>query len=337
MKKTSGIIAAGHPQTAKAGKIALELGGNAFDAAIAAAFASCVVESSLTSLGGSGFCLTHTQAGENYLWDFFSPTPQQKKPLEQVDFYPVTVNFGGACQEFHIGLGAVAVPGNIAGFVEVHRALGRLPLDLVIAPALNYAREGFILTQFNDFCLHLLEPILLAYPAGREIYAPQGKILKAGEVCVMKDLANTLEILAKDGYDPFYKGDIAEHIVKNISSKSYLDFADFFHYQVLQHQPLQVCYKDHKILTNPPPSSGGILIGFALKLLEKYSINKEKFLGENHLKIFLKIMEITNQARQNNYDNYIHTEGISETFLGGENIHNYVNKLGSTTPKFLTN
>ena len=120
-KKNRGVIAAGHPKTASAGQIMLELGGNAFDAAVAAAFASCVVESTLTSLGGSGFFLAHTQNHQDFLFDFFSQTPLQKKDRDLIDFYPVDVNFGGEVQEFHIGLGSVAVPGMIAGLFAVQK------------------------------------------------------------------------------------------------------------------------------------------------------------------------------------------------------------------------
>ncbi len=114
-QKTRGVIAAGHQKTAEAGQEILALGGNAFDAAIAAVLASFVVESTLTSAAGGGFLLAHTQDNRNILFDFFSQTPRYKKPQQELDFYPIEVNFGGEVQTFHIGLGSIAVPGNIAG------------------------------------------------------------------------------------------------------------------------------------------------------------------------------------------------------------------------------
>ena len=107
-RTTRGAIAAGHPKTAQAGQFALELGGNAFDAAIAAVLTAFVVESPLTSPAGGGFLLAHTQDHQDYLFDFFCQTPRSKKLPGEVDFYPVTINFGGQVQAFHIGLGSIA-------------------------------------------------------------------------------------------------------------------------------------------------------------------------------------------------------------------------------------
>jgi gamma-glutamyltranspeptidase/glutathione hydrolase len=106
----------------------LRQGGNAFDAgAIAAAFTACVTESSLTSLAGGGFLLAHQAAGENRLFDFFCQTPQSKDRAEKLDFYPIHANFGDTTQEFHIGLGSMAVPGAIAGLLQVHQNWAACP------------------------------------------------------------------------------------------------------------------------------------------------------------------------------------------------------------------
>lgn len=330
-KKNRGVIAAGHPQTASAGQIMLELGGNAFDAAVAAAFTSCVVESTLTSLGGSGFFLAHTQNHQDFLFDFFSQTPLQKKDRDLIDFYPVDVNFGGEVQEFHIGLGSVAVPGMIAGLFAIQKKLGTLPIDLVVEPAINYARYGFEVTNFNEFCFRLLEPILLASPEGNRVYAPDGTLLKAQQRCYLTDFANSLAILAQKGSQAFYRGEMAQHLIENISQGSYLTFSDLENYQVVLRKPLKINYRNYEILTNPPPSSGGSLIAFALKLLEKIEFDSLNFFSTKHLKTLIKTMELTNEARQGSYDAYLHEEDIAEGFLSAENLANYVHKWGSTT------
>ncbi|MBU8921136.1 MAG: gamma-glutamyltransferase, partial [Bacteroidales bacterium] len=110
MKNPIGIIAAGHHDTAGAAASILEAGGNAFDAALAALFSSCVCEPVLSSLGGGGFLLAHSHHGNSVLYDFFAHTPSRKPPVKELDFYPIIADFGAAQQEFHIGMGSIAVP-----------------------------------------------------------------------------------------------------------------------------------------------------------------------------------------------------------------------------------
>jgi gamma-glutamyltranspeptidase/glutathione hydrolase len=118
---TEGIVAAGHPQTAAAAQEILADGGNAFDAVVAAHFAACVAEPVLASLGGGGFLLARTAAGERHLYDFFTQTPRTKRPVSEVDFRPILADFGTATQEFHIGLGAIACPGSVKGLFRIQR------------------------------------------------------------------------------------------------------------------------------------------------------------------------------------------------------------------------
>ncbi|HSQ06763.1 MAG TPA: gamma-glutamyltransferase, partial [Chromatiaceae bacterium] len=108
-----GAIAAGHPQTAAAGALLLEAGGNAFDAALAALCTACVAEPVLTSMGGGVFLTARTSAGETRVYDFFVQTPRCKRPPDEIALFPVVVDFGTAQQEFHIGLGSLATPGTV--------------------------------------------------------------------------------------------------------------------------------------------------------------------------------------------------------------------------------
>lgn len=327
LKKTKGVIAAGHQKTAEAGQEILNLGGNAFDAAVAAMLASFVVESLFTSLGGGGFFLAHTQSGQNRLYDFFTQTPQAKKPISDIDFYDVNLHFGGAIQSFHIGYGSIAVPGNIAGVFLTHQHLGRLPFQEVIQPAIAYARNGFAITKFQHWASQLLAPIMLNTPASRQIYAPHGELLTPGQICYRRDLADTLTELAVTGSQEFYQGTLAQQIVKDCQEKGgYLTLSDLNNYQVIVREPLQINYQKHEILTNPPPSSGGILIAFALKNLETCP-HPSEFGTPEHLTRLAKTMALTNQARACDYDPYINQQDIAQEFLSQKNL----NKWGSTT------
>ncbi|HAC66241.1 MAG TPA: gamma-glutamyltransferase [Cyanothece sp. UBA12306] len=337
-KKTRGAIAAGHPKTAEAGKIMFELGGNAFDAAIAAVLASFVVESTLTSAGGGGFLLAHTQDNQDILFDFFCQTPRQKRNAEILDFYPININFGGEIQAFHIGLGSIAVPGSLAGIFQVHQQLGKLPFHVIAEPAINYANNGYKITEYNRFTFELLEPIITSLPESRKIYTPNNQLLKTNQTSYNKDFVNTLNYLIEQGVEEFYQGEIAHQLVKDLSFGGYLSLEDLSHYQVIRRKPLKINYRGYELLTNPPPSSGGMLIAWALKLLEKIPFEKIEFGSYQHLQLLAQAMYLTNQARKNSYDTNIHNPNIIADFLSQNNLNYYqtqledtINKWGSTT------
>jgi gamma-glutamyltranspeptidase / glutathione hydrolase len=339
MAQVHGAIAAGHPQTAAAGIEMFRLGGNVFDAVVAAVLASCVTEPTLTSLGGGGFLLAHTQDNQNILFDFFTQTPRQRKDPQNIDFYPVDVDFGTVVQEFHVGLGSMAVPGTFGGLFHVHRRLGRLPFHVVTEPAIHYAKVGAELGEFQAYCLKILEPILLGTPASRQIYAPQGKLLTAGETLVIPEFADALTYLAAEGWRAFYEGAIAQQLVQDCQKQGgYLTLEDLKHYQVIERQPLTINYRGNICLTNPPPSSGGALIAFALALLSELDLARMGFGSTEHLQALAEVMRLTNFARKDGYDANLYQPNAAESFLSPDHLATYihqlpqvVNKLGNTT------
>lgn len=336
---TRGVVAAGHPQTAEAGAAMLQQGGNAFDAVVAAALTACVTESALISLGGGGFLLAHTAGGEQRLFDFFSQTPRSCQSSHPLDFYPIQADFGDAVQEFHVGLGSIAVPGVLAGLVQVHRRLGRLPLEAVAEPALHWAIQGTLMQPFPAYLLSILAPILTANPTTRAIYAPNGPLLATGDRLVMSGFAQTLKTLIKTGPEAFYQGDLADQIVHDCQTQGgYLTRADLQHYRVIERSPLTVHYRDTTLLTNPPPSSGGTLIAFALQLLAQVAVGQLQHGSPEHTQLLIEVMRLTNQARRDGYDAQLYTPDIAQRFLADahlapylEQLHSRENKWGSTT------
>ncbi|KJH71280.1 gamma-glutamyltransferase [Aliterella atlantica] len=331
---TRGVVAAGNQKTAAAGIEMLQQGGNAFDAAVAAILASFVTESTLTSAAGGGFLLAHTQANEHILFDFFSQTPQSKQ-VNNLNFYPVEINFGDAVQEFHIGLGSMAVPGNIGGVFHVHQKLGRLPFHVVAEPAIHYASKGVEIQKFQYYSANILEPIISASSEMLQIYAPNGQMLAPGETLFMPYFADTLAYLTQKGVKEFYQGEIAHQLVKDCQEYGgYLTLSDLKNYQVIERKPLIVDYKQNTFLTNPPPSSGGILIAFALELLANVDFTNIEFGSTKHLQILQKVMQLTNIARKDRYNTNIYQQDIEKSFLSSEHINIYtqqLNKWGSTT------
>ncbi len=334
-----GVVAAGHALTATAGAEILRQGGNAFDAAIAAVMTAWVTESMLTSAGGGGFLLAHTHKGEDCLFDFFSQTPQQNHLSRAPDFYPIYANFGDTVQEFHIGLGSMAVPGAVAGLLHVHERLGCLPLAAIAEPAIHYAQQGVTVNPFVGYVYELLEPILMASTAAKAIYTQSGKRLKAGETLYMPDFAHTLKSIVTGGAAAFYEGAIAQQINHDCrAAGGYLTLADMQQYRVIERQPLSLSYRNATFLTNPPPSSGGTLIGFALKLLEQLDLPQTAHNSTRHLSCLSQVMALTNMARREGFDRRLYDPQVADAFLRQEHLQDYqatlanrVNRLGSTT------
>lgn len=338
-KPTKGVIAAGHPKTAEAGALILQQGGNAFDAATAAVLAAWVTESVLTSAAGGGFLLAHTTDGQDILFDFFTQTPQTHLHPNQLDFYPIKANFGDATQEFHIGLGSMAVPGNLKGVAHVHQRLGRLPFAVVAEPAIQLAQTGVVVNPFQGYCYELLAPILMATEGAKQIYAPQGTLLRSGDVIRMPDLADTLTYLVTQGVEDFYQGAIAHQIESDCRQfGGYLTCQDLGTYRVIERQPLKLDYRGLTLLTNPPPSSGGSLIAFTLSLLSQANLSNMRYGSRQHLHILIEAMRLTNAARRDGYDANLYQSNIAEFFLSASHMapyhhefHDTFNKWGSTT------
>src|SRR5438105_11453577 len=192
-----GAIAAGHPLTARAGARALEEGGNAVDACVAAGFAGWVAESPLTGPGAGGFALVAPADGSPpRLADFFVATPGLGRPdLQGAEMHAIDVGFGGdseTTQIFRIGGASCAVPGTTAGLEAVHRAYGRLPWAEVVAPAIELAREGVELTRPQAHLHAILDLILRHTAEGRRLYSrADGSRLQPRDLLRLPDLAET--------------------------------------------------------------------------------------------------------------------------------------------------
>ncbi|MEY2432694.1 MAG: gamma-glutamyltranspeptidase / glutathione hydrolase [Acidimicrobiaceae bacterium] len=250
----------------------LTSGGNAFDACVAAGFAGAVAEPCFTSLAGGGFLLAHTSVGEQVLFDFFVDTPGRSLSLaeRQPNFLPINVRFLAADQVFHAGLGSVAVPGCLAGYLHVHERLGRLALADIVRPAIGLARDGVRLDATQAEVLGLLAPILQREPETAAIFAPAGSLLREGDQLTNTDLAAYLEWLAadQDGAS-FYRGALADALVVQMhSGDGLVTRDDLAAYRVIERTPTTSDYRGHRIVTNPRPSFGGELIALALSLEE---------------------------------------------------------------------
>jgi gamma-glutamyltranspeptidase/glutathione hydrolase len=294
-----GAVACGHPATAEAVREILEDGGNAFDAALAGFCAATVAEPVLCSLGGGGFLMARPAEGAPCLYDFFVQTPHRRRAVKELDFFPILADFGTATQEFHIGLGATATPGAIRGLFEVHRDLARLPMRRLVEPAVRLARDGFEVRQIDAYVYRVISPVLMAGAESKAVFSrPDGSLHDVGDRFAQPELADTLETLAREGEALFYAGELGRRLVAACrEGGGQLTRGDLAAYRVKRRAPLERHYRGARIMTNPPPSSGGILIAFALELLAGQDPSRAEFGSAEHLTLLTRVMALTNRAR----------------------------------------
>lgn len=290
-------VASGHPATTAAAVGVLAAGGNAIDACVAGGFAAAVAEPTLTSLGGGGFLLARTTEGEEVLFDFFVDTPGKDAPPPRValDFEQVVVRFSGADQPFHVGLGSVAVPGCLAGWLHAHRRLGRLPLDEITGPARRLAVAGVEVNDNQAYLLKILEPILTRTDEAAAIVAPGGRLLTRGDRLVNPALSEFLGAIDERGFAaPQVAAAIGEAMALGGGR---LTAADLAAYTVVEREPLSVAWRGHRLLTNPPPAFGGELVALGLLELEAHAGWPAEIGSPAHAVALAEAMVTTEEAR----------------------------------------
>lgn len=316
-----GAVAAGHPLTARAGARILEEGGNAVDACIAAAFVSWVAESPLTGPGAGGFMLVHrARDRSDRLLDFFVAIPGRGLEAgEGGEMLAVGVPFDErTTQVFHIGAPACAVPGSVAGLAEAHRRYARLPWAELIVPAVEAAHGGVELNAAQAFLHRILDPALRLEEEGRRIYGGE-RPLRQGERIVMDDLAGTLERLAAEGADAFYRGELARWISAAVRERGgRITEDDLGAYRVVQRRPVRARYHADEFVSNPPPSSGGLLIAFALRVLEQLGPLPRDESGR--LAMLAEVMREATRARGGGFVADLFRGGAGRRLLSDERV-----------------
>ncbi len=298
-QELNGIVAAGDPQSAAAGAEMYALGGNAFDAAVAAAFAACVAESVIVNISGGGMATWYdSQTKQIQSLDFFSTMPSG--PLhDKIDFREVVLDFGSTTQSFFIGRASVAVPGIVPGLTKLLAQSGRLPLRTVLQPAIRLAKQGAILSEGMDYILRLLRDIFTDTPQLAAIYAPDGQLKQAGEAFQMPQFAETLEQLATTGASLFSTGEIAQAIVQDqVRNGGLVTSTDLRDYSANLCTPISVPYRDTEVHVPPPSSTGGVLIAFALKLLNAVELTNTQPDSVARIRALTEVMRLTSQARE---------------------------------------
>ncbi len=328
-----GAIAAGHPLTAAAGARVLAEGGNAADACVAAAFAAWVAESPLTGPGAGGFALVLPAGGRPArVVDFFVATPGFGRTRgDAAEMHSIDVGFGDSetTQVFRIGEPSCAVPGAAAGLEAVHRAYGRLPWRELLAPAIELARSGVELSREQAHLHAILDLILRHQPEGGRLYSrSDGNRLQPGDLLRLPELGATLEVIAAEGGRALYDGDLASQIVDAVERGGGLVTADDLRrYRVVWRRPVRAAYLGHEVVSNPPPSSGGILIAYGLSLLARLETGRAG--SAEAVAVLAAVLREQANARDAAFASGLYRGGLARRLLSERGIDAGLARLGT--------
>ncbi|MFD2052386.1 gamma-glutamyltransferase [Mesorhizobium calcicola] len=269
-KGEHGMVVTAQHLASEVGVEVLKKGGNAVDAAVAVGYALAVVYPNAGNIGGGGFMTIRFKDGKSTFLDFRerAPLAANKTMYLDKDGNPVK----GASLDGYL---AVGVPGSVAGFEMAREKYGTLSRQDLMAPAISYAKDGFVLNQGDAAFFARSADRLAKDPGAAAIFLkPDGKPYGIGERLIQPDLAASLAAISEKGPDAFYKGAIADAIVKASGAKGgILAKPDFEQYAVRELKPVTCSYRGYEITSSPPPSSGGVIICEILNVLEGYPLS----------------------------------------------------------------
>ena len=260
------VVTTGHPEASAVALDVLRQGGNAVDAAVAAAFALAAVLPDAGNVGGGGFLVLRRADGTATAWDFRETAPLAA--TRDLFLGPDGLPVAGRSTAGHL---AVGVPGTVAGLVAAHAADGRLPLARVVEPAVRLAR-GHVLTARAASLLNRYRPDFARFDASAALFVRDAP-WQAGDVFENPDLAATLGRIRDRGHDGFYRGETARLLAEEMArGGGLITLADLAAYRAVEREPLRGAYRGYRLATMPPPSSGGIALLQTLAALEPYPV-----------------------------------------------------------------
>ncbi|EMA7504104.1 gamma-glutamyltransferase [Salmonella enterica] len=274
VRATQGMVASVDVMATQVGVDILKQGGNAVDAAVAVGYALAVTHPQAGNLGGGGFMLLRTKDGATTAIDFREMAPAGATRDMSLDEQGNPDSKKSLTSPLASG-----TPGTVAGLSLALEKYGSLPLNSVVRPAIKLAQEGFIVNDaLADDLKTYGSEVLPHHENSKAIFWKDGEPLKKGDKLVQQDLANSLTMIAENGPDAFYKGDIARQIAQQMQQNGGLITTDdLAAYQAVERTPVSGEYRGYQIFSMPPPSSGGIHIVQILNILENFDMNKYGF------------------------------------------------------------
>ena len=266
--------------------------------------------------------LVHTAEGQVHLLDFFVAAPGRGLDDPQpAELTPAKIWWNeGSFQLFHIGASSCGVYGNTKGLAEALARFGTMPLSELVGEPVRAAREGVEVSEQQEYLFKILDPLLASEPEGRAVYNPEGRALRAGDKVRFPELGDLLERLGEEGPDFLYTGDVAAAVSDWVLERGGLiTREDLAAYEVIERVPARAHYRGREVLTNPPPSAGGILIAHALAMLDGVP-------GPPSVVQLVEVMERTQKERTPEF-----LAGLDDPRFVREFLARPVGRLGSTT------
>jgi len=273
-------VASAHPLATEAGIEILNAGGNAFDAAIAVSAALGVVEPNSSGFGGGGFWLVHRASdGKQLMIDARETAPGAA--FRRLYLNPDDSVIENASREGPLSAG---IPGLAAGLAWLAEYYGKLPLEASLAPAIRYAKQGFPVTPGLQQMTRIRQKLLLRYPDSAKTFLDKGEVPAPGFTIVQKDLGRLIEEFAVRGPDAFYRGEFAQKLVSGVrAAGGNWTEQDLAGYRVRERNPIVTQYRGIRVVSAPPPSSGGIVLGQALAILSAFDLGNMDHVTRMHV------------------------------------------------------
>jgi gamma-glutamyltranspeptidase / glutathione hydrolase len=279
------VVTAQHLAT-RVGVDVLKDGGNAVDAAVAVGYALAVVYPAAGNLGGGGFMTIQLADGRKTFLDFREKAPLAATPNMYLDSDGNVIK--GLSTRGHL---AVGVPGTVHGLELALARYGSMKRGAVIAPAVKYAQDGFVLDQGDVDMFVTATADFKADPASAAIFLNQGESFAPGHKLVQKDLAATLRLISNQGADGFYKGPVGAAIVAaSKAGRGLITQADLDQYRTRELAPVECDYRGYHVVSAPPPSSGGVIVCEILNVLEGYPLKEMGFRSAQAVHVQIEAM-----------------------------------------------
>jgi len=276
-------VVTAHPLASEVGAMILKKGGNAIDAAVAVQFALAVVYPNAGNIGGGGFMLYRNNQGQYDALDFRETAPKKAHRDMYLDAQKNVIPDLSLYSRLASG-----IPGSVAGMWEAHQKYGKLAWKDLLTPAIDLARKGFEISerQAKEFESHK-ERFIRLNPTGAAII--KNTTWKTGDLFIQIDLANTIERIANEGRDGFYKGKTADFLVAEMNKdKGIITHEDLTSYRALWRAPITSSYRGHKVVSMPPPSSGGTSLIALLKSVEQFPLQRWGFQTDSTIRVIVE-------------------------------------------------
>jgi gamma-glutamyltranspeptidase/glutathione hydrolase len=286
-KSKNGMVVSASKIASKVGVEILKAGGNAVDAAVAVGFALAVTYPYAGNIGGGGFMVIHLQDGTNTTIDF-----RERAPFTAYRNMYLNKD-GNVIENMSLeGAASVGVPGSVAGLIYALEKYGTMKLAKVIQPAIDLAENGWALESQDAESFYKFLEVFSKYPSSLKIFTYNGVPYKEGDLFKQPDLAWTLNQIRDKGVDGFYKGKVSDLFVQQMMDMGgFMTHADLEKYYPVEREPIVGRYREYKIISMAPPSSGGIALIQLLNILENFDIEKDEWGSSRYIHRLVEAMK----------------------------------------------